>query len=165
MMQTEDILRLIKEVSACKVKEFSYEEGAVRLHIKGSETEMPGQVINDRTADRTAGRIADRTADRITDSTEQKPEDCTANVPPSGEHKQITSPLVGTFYRASGEQEPPFVSVGDRVKKGQIVAIVEAMKLMNEIESDADGIIECIHVENEQPVEYGQPLFTIRPIS
>lgn len=74
----------------------------------------------------------------------------------------ITSPIVGMFYTSSGPDEAPFVKVGDTVKAGQVVGIVEAMKLMNEIESDVDGVIEEILVENAQGVEYGQPLFRIK---
>ena len=70
----------------------------------------------------------------------------------------ITSPLVGTFYAAKAEGEKPFISVGDTVKKGQVIGIVEAMKLMNEIEAEADGTVAEILVENEQLVEFGQPL-------
>ncbi len=77
----------------------------------------------------------------------------------------ITSPIVGTFYRAPDPTSPPFVEVGDVVKKGQTLCIIEAMKLMNEIESDIDGIIREILVENGKPVEYGQRLFSIQPIS
>ena len=73
----------------------------------------------------------------------------------------VKSPLVGTFYAAPAEDADPFVSVGDQVKKGQTLAIVEAMKLMNEIESDFDGKVAEIYVENGQAVEYGQPLFRI----
>ncbi len=74
----------------------------------------------------------------------------------------VKSPLVGTFYAAPSEDADPFVKIGDKVKKGQVLAIVEAMKLMNDIESDFDGEIAEIYVENGQPVEYGQPLFCIR---
>ena len=74
----------------------------------------------------------------------------------------VTSPLVGTFYAAPSQDLPPYVQVGDKVKKGQVLAIVEAMKLMNEIESDFDGEIVEIYVENGQPVEYGQKLFRIK---
>ncbi len=75
----------------------------------------------------------------------------------------ITSPIVGTFYRSSSPDAPPFVDVGSEVKKGQIVCIIEAMKLMNEIESEVDGIVVRVLVENGQPVEYGEPLFLIEP--
>ena len=74
----------------------------------------------------------------------------------------VKSPLVGTFYAAPSEDADPFVKIGDKVKKGQVLAIVEAMKLMNDIESDFDGEIAEIYVESGQPVEYGQPLFCIR---
>jgi len=75
----------------------------------------------------------------------------------------IASPMVGTFYRAPAPNAPPFVEVGEPVKKGQTLCIVEAMKLMNEIESEADGVIKEILVENGKPVEFGQRLFTIIP--
>ena len=76
--------------------------------------------------------------------------------------KVITSPLVGTFYSASSPDAEPFVKEGDTVKKGQVLGIIEAMKLMNEIESEYDGVIEAVLVGNEEVVEYGQPLFRIR---
>ena len=73
----------------------------------------------------------------------------------------VISPFVGTFYSAPSPESPPFVDVGQSVRKGQVVCIIEAMKLMNEIESDAAGTIKAILVENGQPVEYGQPMFVI----
>ncbi len=76
---------------------------------------------------------------------------------------RVTSPIVGTFYRASSPDKPPYVDVGDTVKKGQVLCIIEAMKLMNEIESETAGKVVQILVENGQPVEYGQPLFVIEP--
>ena len=75
----------------------------------------------------------------------------------------VKSPIVGTFYGAPSPGQPPFVSTGDHVEKGQVICVVEAMKLMNEIEADASGqIVECF-VESGQPIEFGQPLFSIRP--
>lgn len=73
----------------------------------------------------------------------------------------VKSPMVGTFYSASSPDAPPFVAVGAVVKKGQTVCIIEAMKLLNEIEADADGVITQVLVENGQPVEFGQPLYLI----
>jgi acetyl-CoA carboxylase biotin carboxyl carrier protein len=84
--------------------------------------------------------------------------------PPQGHHL-ITSPMVGTFYRAPDPTSAPFVDIGDTVKKGQTLCIIEAMKLMNEIEADVDGTITEVYVDNAKPVEYGQKLFAILPQS
>jgi acetyl-CoA carboxylase biotin carboxyl carrier protein len=77
---------------------------------------------------------------------------------------KVTSPIVGTFYRSSSPDKPAYVEVGDVVKKGQVLCIIEAMKLMNEIESETAGKIVQLLIENGQPVEYGQPLFVIEPV-
>jgi acetyl-CoA carboxylase biotin carboxyl carrier protein len=74
----------------------------------------------------------------------------------------ITSPIVGTFYRSPNPEAQMFVNVGDRVAKGQVLCIIEAMKLMNEIESDAEGVVAQIYPQNGQPIEYGERLFAIR---
>ena len=79
----------------------------------------------------------------------------------SGSHI-LTSPIVGTFYRAASPDAPPFVEIGSRVRKGQVLCIIEAMKLMNEIECDVDGVIAEIYPQNAQAVEFGEPLFAIR---
>lgn len=76
----------------------------------------------------------------------------------------VTSPIVGTFYRASSPEAEPFVQAGSRVKKGQVLCIIEAMKLMNEIECEAEGVVVRALVENGQSVEYGEPLFLIEPV-
>ncbi len=81
--------------------------------------------------------------------------------PPEPKGHQLKSPMVGTFYRAPSPGSPSFVEIGQSVTKGQTICIIEAMKLLNEIESDASGAIKAILVENGQPVEYGQPLFLI----
>jgi acetyl-CoA carboxylase biotin carboxyl carrier protein len=89
-----------------------------------------------------------------------------ASAPPAAvaeDQHIIKSPIVGTFFTAASPESAPFVKPGDRVKAGQVICIVEAMKLMNEIESDVSGVVVRALVENAQPVEYGQPLFAIRP--
>lgn len=83
-----------------------------------------------------------------------------AAAPPESGHI-INSPIVGTFYRSPSPDAPAFVDVGSRVKKGQVLCIIEAMKLMNEIESDVDGVVTKIFPQNAQAVEYGEPLFAI----
>ena len=74
----------------------------------------------------------------------------------------VTSPIVGTFYRSANPESEPFVNVGDRISKGQVLCIIEAMKLMNEIESDVDGVIATIYPQNGQPIEYGEKLFAVK---
>jgi oxaloacetate decarboxylase alpha subunit len=86
-----------------------------------------------------------------------------AIAPAPSDQIKVTSPIVGTFYRSSSPDKPSLVEVGDMVKKGQVLCIIEAMKLMNEIESEASGKIVQVLVENGQPVEYGQPLFVVEP--
>ncbi|MGB3616180.1 MAG: acetyl-CoA carboxylase biotin carboxyl carrier protein [Elainellaceae cyanobacterium] len=77
----------------------------------------------------------------------------------------VTSPMVGTFYRAPAPDEPPFISVGDRITKGQTVCIIEAMKLMNELEAEVSGEVVEILLENGEPVEFDQPLMRVKPIA
>src|SRR5574339_1305519 len=81
--------------------------------------------------------------------------------PPAPDEQLVKAPMVGTFYRASSPDAKPFVEVGQSVKKGDTVCIIEAMKLMNEIEADVSGTVQAVLAENGQPVEYGQPLFRI----
>jgi acetyl-CoA carboxylase biotin carboxyl carrier protein len=86
-----------------------------------------------------------------------------AAAPPEEPGHVINSPIVGTFYRSPSPDAPPFADVGSRVKKGQVLCIIEAMKLMNEIECDADGVVTKVFPQNAQAVEYGEPLFAIKP--
>ena len=82
-------------------------------------------------------------------------------VPPIKDDNSLKSPMVGTFYRSASPDAEPFVDVGTPVKKGDVLCIIEAMKLLNEIECDQDGVIQKILIENGQPVEFGEPLFVI----
>jgi len=88
-------------------------------------------------------------------------------VPPAAkaepDYHVVTSPFVGTFYRSPSPDADPYVVEGQRIEKGQVLCIVEAMKLMNEIEADSSGVVAAVLVQNAQPVEYGQPLFRIAP--
>ena len=82
--------------------------------------------------------------------------------PPAGQEGHVVkAPMVGTFYRSPSPDAKPFVEVGQSVKEGDTICIIEAMKLMNEIEADASGVVKAVLVENGQPVEYGQPLFIL----
>ena len=161
-MDIEQMIRLVNTVSASNLTEFSYEESGmtVRLEKKQGKT-----VIYQNMAPMEAAAPGISTAS----AKESVPKAGMAeeSTPPQAEKdgaegKVITSPLVGVFYAAPAEDAEAFVQVGDTVKKGQVLAIVEAMKLMNEIESDYDGTIAEILVENGQAVEYGQPLFKLQ---
>nr|WP_317282854.1 acetyl-CoA carboxylase biotin carboxyl carrier protein [uncultured Sellimonas sp.] len=148
-MELEQLLKLIQTVSDSKLTEFKYETEAVCIKM-GKEKEV--KVI----AADGAVQAAPAKATTMTAQTTQETEEA------APEGNLVKSPLVGTFYAASAEGAEPYVKVGDKVKKGQVLAIVEAMKLMNEIESEFDGTVEEVLVENAQSVEYGQPLFRIK---
>lgn len=155
-MEFENLLKLVKAVSDSELTGLKYEEKGVKIHLtKEKETIV------------TAMQAADPAAVFAgTKETSAAAQEEPAAVPAAKRDEQpagkiVKSPLVGTFYAAPAEDADPYVSVGDTVKKGQVLAIVEAMKLMNEIESDFDGTIEEIYVENGQAVEYGQPLFRL----
>ena len=144
-METEQIISLIEAVSASGLGEFEYNQGGVKLRLKAKEpmrnvtsiVEAPGVEMPVNNAP-------------------------VVNVAPTTSTEEvIKSPLVGTFYAAPAEDEAPYIKVGDTVKKGQIIGIIETMKLMNEVESDKDGIVSAILIENEQVVEFGQPLVAI----
>ena len=142
-MDISEIKDLINAISNSKIDIF---ENGAKLHLE-KKTEV--EVI--ASAKPVAQDVLVK-QENTEESIEQK-EVLTGNV--------INSPLVGTVYLAPEEGAKPFVQVGDTVKKGQVVAIVEAMKLMNEIESEFDGVVTKVLVENEQTVEYGQPLFEV----
>ena len=136
-MELENVIKLINAVSESSLTSFSMEDGDTKLSL--------GADRSDRAAVKeTAG------ADDIVNSDD--------NV------LTVNSPLVGVFYSSASPEADAYVAIGDRVKKGQVIGIVEAMKLMNEIESDYDGVVTDILVDNEQMVEYGQPMFVIKPV-
>ncbi|MEG2351000.1 MAG: acetyl-CoA carboxylase biotin carboxyl carrier protein [Hungatella sp.] len=142
-MEFEQIVTLIKTVSNSSLTGFKYEENGVKISMStGNEQATIG---NDKVL-------------KETHKLTEEPAPITENT--SGEI--VKSPLVGTFYAAASEEAEPFVSVGEQVKAGQILAIIEAMKLMNEVEADQDGEIVEILVENEDMVEFDQPMFRIR---
>lgn len=150
-MDLESIIKLIHTVSDSSLSSFTLEEGDMKLSLTtGGVPGDEGSVKIIREPEKTAVR-ADREKEAEEDRREAAPL----------EGQVVTSPLVGTFYASSGPKAERYVRVGDPVRKGQILGIVEAMKLMNEIESEFDGTVKKIYVENEQMVEYGQPMFLI----
>ena len=149
-------LKELKEIidvftSKESIEELEIEKSGVRLRIKRS----PNHVSIASTAAE-ASTVAGR-------SNASPP--ALAEIPAESEELfYMKSPIVGTFYRAPTPDSEPFVSAGDIVEKGAVLCIIEAMKLMNEIESEVDGVVMRILVENGQPVEYGEPLFLIEPV-
>lgn len=148
-MEVENLIKLIEAVSESELTGFKYEENGMKLDLKKDAEEV-------RVANGSNTVVA---APAASLGMQNLPASANSAL---GEGKVVKSPLVGTFYTAPSEDAQPFVDVGDSVKKGQVLAIVEAMKLMNEIESEYDGVVEEVLAENGQAVEYGQPLFRVR---
>jgi acetyl-CoA carboxylase biotin carboxyl carrier protein len=164
LSELKDILRILEEQ---EITEFELEQDGVKLRVcrSGAPVPAPAPVTFMAPgasptpvaaapavgAASVAGGLAAAAADATAEDAEASG-DCA-----------VPSPIVGTFYRAPDPNSPPFVNVGDRVRVGQALCIIEAMKLMNEIEAEVAGEILKIHPENGQPVQYGDPLFTIRP--
>lgn len=153
-MEFENLIKLIDTVSASELTGFKYEEKGLKLQMSKGDGEV--KVVAAPAAPLPAGpALAPAPAAEAPAPLKEETEEA------AKPGKIVESPLVGTFYAAPAEDAEPFVTVGSAVKKGQTLAIVEAMKLMNEIESDYDGTVAEILAENGQPVEYGQPLFRI----
>lgn len=154
-MEHEQILQLMEAMANSSLSELEYSEKETRLVLKKANSGMiPAAAVRENSL--TDGGAASA-AECV------QPERFPSVVPDGMDTEHIVkSPLVGTFYSTPSEDAEPFIHVGDAVKKGQVLGIIETMKLMNEIECEADGIVTAILVENEQVVEYGQPLFRIR---
>jgi acetyl-CoA carboxylase biotin carboxyl carrier protein len=153
----DQIKELIDLVWERKLQGVEIERSGFRLKIDGrtvSTTLDPAAA-----AGGAAGVRAEAAPVEVGTDEEATPED----VAESEGLSLLRSPIVGTFYTSPAPDADAYVRVGDPVKKGQVLCIVEAMKLMNEIESDEDGVVEQIFPKNAQPVEYGEPLFAIRP--
>ena len=148
-MEFEKMIELIKTVSDSNLTQFQIEEDGFKLSMK---TDKQSKVVVQK--QESVPKEIQSVAIADAEPAEQK------EIKKANGHV-VKSPFVGTFYSASSPDSAPFVKVGDTVKKGQVLGIVEAMKLMNEIESEFDGVVKEIQIENEQVVEYGQPLFVI----
>jgi acetyl-CoA carboxylase biotin carboxyl carrier protein len=156
----KEILRILEKQD---ITEFELEQDGVKLRVcrSGPAAPVPASGPDVRPTDPVAVPAPASTAS----AREAAPAPASAGEEgtPSEAGTAIPSPIVGTFYRAPDPNSPPFVNVGDHVQVGQVLCIVEAMKLMNEIEAEVAGEIVKIHPENGQPVQYGDTLFTVRP--
>ena len=162
-MNQKEIKELIELLVEKDIAEFSMERGDVKLHIKRSDhTPQVVQVAAPTVP--VAMPVTAVTAPTVPPASPSPSE--TAKPAPAADDDAnlhiVKSPIVGTFYESASPGAPPFVAIGDTVKEGQVLCIIEAMKLMNEIEADASGEIAKRFVTNGSPVEYGMPLFGIR---
>ncbi|HZD95766.1 MAG TPA: acetyl-CoA carboxylase biotin carboxyl carrier protein [Candidatus Sulfotelmatobacter sp.] len=165
-MNQKELKELIDFLIEKDISEFELERGDVKVRIKrGSEPSMPVIAHAVPMASVPISAPAAAPAVHAVPVPAASAPAAPATPPPAAEEElhQVKSPIVGTFYEAPGPGTPPFVKPGDQVAAGQVLCIIEAMKLMNEIESDVSGEVVKLLVGNGQPVEYGQPLFSIRP--
>jgi acetyl-CoA carboxylase biotin carboxyl carrier protein len=144
-----EIRKLIRLIQDTDVTEIEVSDGSHTVRLSRQSASAPVQLVQQ--APSAVPAAAPATA-------------APAAAPAHNEAHLLKSPMVGTFYRAASPEAEPFASEGKKVKKGETLCIIEAMKLMNEIEAEYDGVVEEILVENATPVEYGQPLFVIRPL-
>lgn len=157
-MEFDNLIKIIETVSKSELTTFQYEEKGMKLKLGKEKGQI--QIAEPVSLAGVQAAQASPAASLVGNDESLSGEEM--SLAETEGTKTVKSPLVGTFYAAPSETAEPFVSVGDTVKKGQTLAIVEAMKLMNEIESDFDGIVEEILAENGQPVEYNQPLFRLK---
>ncbi|MDP2054380.1 MAG: acetyl-CoA carboxylase biotin carboxyl carrier protein [Acidobacteriota bacterium] len=154
-MTLDEIKQLIEFIKANELSEFELEHDGVKIRIKSGSSHqvvaVPHVAMAAPVAAPAAAPVAAPAAAPVADE--------------GGELAMVKSPIVGTFYRAAEPGAKALASVGDVVRKGQVLCIIEAMKLMNEIDSEYDGEITSVYVENGQAVQYGERLFAIRPTS
>lgn len=150
-MEMDEIRVILQALEGTSVTELEVQRGDVRVRI---QRQVGGAARSEAPVPRPAAAESETPNERD-GSQAERPAPATGLV--------VKSPIVGTFYRSPDPNSPPFVNVGDRVRVGQVLCIIEAMKLMNEIEAETAGEIVQVHPENGQPVQYGDPLFTIKP--
>lgn len=161
-LDLDEIFDLIDKVDQVKLEEFEYQDQEIKVKIAGNrqkirETEgLEGLDQEERKPEKKEVMKKKRKPEPEEGTVEEPKEETLLEA--------VKSPMVGTFYQSAAPGEAPFVSVGDHVTKGQVVGIIEAMKLMNEIASDVEGTVAEILVENEAMVEFDQPLILVKPI-
>lgn len=157
-MPTSEIRDLIDFIAKSGLNEVNVETKELKLHVKRE----PDQKIL-KSAPAAAPSMAPAPVHAPEPAQPAATAPKSAAEPAGKKSAEIKSPMIGTFYRSSGPDTPPFISVGDKVSKGQTVCIIEAMKLFNEIESEISGTVVKVMVENATPVEYDQVLFVVEP--
>jgi acetyl-CoA carboxylase biotin carboxyl carrier protein len=160
-LDISDLKEILRILEAQDITEFELEQDGVKLRVCRSSGHPAGAMAAVASHVGAAPVVVPAPSAPAGSPLPAAPE-ATAPAEPPANGTLVKSPIVGTFYRAPDPNSPPFVSVGDRVKVGQVLCIIEAMKLMNEIEAEVAGEVVKIHPENGQPVQYGDPLFTVR---
>ncbi|AFY62445.1 acetyl-CoA carboxylase biotin carboxyl carrier protein [Synechococcus sp. PCC 6312] len=155
-LDLNQLRELVTILNQTDITELSLKSGDLELTLKKGTMVVAQPILTSASAPVTSQTSVP--APEVVSASEPTP-------PPQTPKKgaEINSPMVGTFYRAPSPDDPPFIDVGDSVKKGQVVCIIEAMKLMNEIEAESNGIVTEILVQNGEPVEFGQALIRINP--
>jgi acetyl-CoA carboxylase biotin carboxyl carrier protein len=160
-MNLEEIQKIIKMLDEYNLDELTLEEGELKLTLKRNK-ESTGPALQTYMQAPQAAPALQPTPPQQPQATQPAGSE-SAPEEPGKKYKEIRSPMVGTFYRAPSPEATPYIQTGDKVSKGKVICIIEAMKLMNEIESDIEGTIIDILVDNSQPVEYDQVLFLVDP--
>ena len=158
-MNFKEILELIDKVAESGIGSVEVEQAGTKVRIEGKNVPAPVHAASHSQSPAPAPAPPQSAAQIETARAEERKR--VEEETEAGLHI-ITSPIVGTYYRSPNPEAGPFVNVGDRVTKGKVLCIIEAMKLMNEIESDVDGVIVTIYPQNGQPVEYGEKLFAVK---
>ena len=162
-MSVERIKDLLACMEAHDLAELEVEEEGFRVKLVKSRAALaPAAAPHAAAASHPAG-AAPAAADKAAEAAPQAQAKPAAAPRPPG-HAELTSPIVGTFYRAPAPDVDPFVEVGSRVEADTTICVIEAMKVMNEVKAERRGVIREILVDNGQPVEYGQPIFVIEPV-
>lgn len=166
-MNFEEIKELVEIISTCNVNEFELERAGIKIRISKNQppaaaAPAPASVIT-LTPPAVGGGVAS-----VSQPVPSQPAGTAESVSEPADVEEeglllVKSPMVGTFYAASSPESPPYVKEGDDVSPGKVLCIVEAMKLMNDIESEVSGTVVKVFPENGQPVEFGETLFSIRP--
>ena len=158
-MDLKQIQTLIKFISSSKVDEVAIEQKDFKIRIKRNNQSAATSAAQPVVVQ----EVVATTPPVVQTPAPPAPEAVPDAAPANTNTEEIKSPMIGTFYRKSSPDKPVFVEVGDVIEKGQVICIIEAMKLFNEIESEVSGKIVKVLVEDSQPVEYGQPLFVVEP--
>jgi acetyl-CoA carboxylase biotin carboxyl carrier protein len=155
-LKFQEILELIDKIAECGIASVEIEQSGTKVKIEGKSSQPRVIHVGEVMGESAPPRLALPSASHKAEEALKADADSEAGL------HIITSPIVGTFYRSPSPESGPFINVGDRISKGKVLCIIEAMKLMNEIESDVDGVIARIYPGNGQPVEYGEKLFAVK---